>query len=446
MARLILLAEDFDARFETLCIQVFSKVDGKTYIPTSKSWDLGKDGRVIQISEADNPPLLAVSLRSDIQSKAEQDLARIHETTAPAECRMCFCEEITEHRRQEILKRLRKKYPNLKRLAVDGLTQLYPLLLAHPEPFEELYAAELLQLKRTLSTDSQSEKHHLDGLRIALTTQLTDDATLLRLAVSKNLILSELENFKPQTIATLSVNLSHKLHLPTTVHPEYLTEAIESLQAENLISRSGDCYSISDKGIRNLAESAAQASKSTLRGPNYFRESVADLIGEEIPEKDFARLWALLQDEMAAMFLNNGIHIMQAITGLLSKAEAAGNGTSELEAHIVTIRKKIIASGIGGSRAPLYARAIADVFTEPKSPALNWLRSLATIYISVCSLGLEPKSQKRIQECIKNLDLILDTDIAISYLCSGESNHPEVKRIVMLWLKLGGKVLLLRQF
>jgi hypothetical protein len=45
MAEDVLSGEIYAPRFEKLCSELFSLVDGIQYVTTSQSWDLGRDGR-----------------------------------------------------------------------------------------------------------------------------------------------------------------------------------------------------------------------------------------------------------------------------------------------------------------------------------------------------------------------------------------------------------------
>jgi len=74
MARTILENELSSHRFERFCVALFSEVDGVEYVPTSASWDLGRDGR--SVSARDDPALAVIccSLRDDVDEKARRDV------------------------------------------------------------------------------------------------------------------------------------------------------------------------------------------------------------------------------------------------------------------------------------------------------------------------------------------------------------------------------------
>lgn len=61
-------------RFEQFRIDLFSEYEGIDYVPTSTTWDLGRDGRTLRLERTNDTPFIACSLRSDVPVKAIEDL------------------------------------------------------------------------------------------------------------------------------------------------------------------------------------------------------------------------------------------------------------------------------------------------------------------------------------------------------------------------------------
>src|SRR4051794_4142913 len=76
MIHRILSEEASSTRFEDLCVELFTSVDGIEYVRTSRSWDLGQDGRASS-PRTNDAPSICCSLTSNLNAKAKSDLERI---------------------------------------------------------------------------------------------------------------------------------------------------------------------------------------------------------------------------------------------------------------------------------------------------------------------------------------------------------------------------------
>jgi hypothetical protein len=73
-------------------------------------------------------------------------------------------------------------------------------------------------------------------------------------------------------------------------------------------------------------------------------------------------------------------------------------------------------------------------------PTFEWCTDLCACYVTICSLGLDPAAQQAILARLRNIDLILDTDIVLSYLSEGENDHEAIETIVKGWRRIGGQI------
>ncbi len=156
MAEFILEKEDTSQRFERFCVDLFTEVDGVQYVPTSASWDLGRDGRPVSLHSA-NAPVLCASLRPDVDTKITKDVARLVETTNPKVLRFCSTQRITEYRRDEIVNLLHRKFHGIEEILVDGCTQLAVLAGRHPAHLHKWYRGELDNLRDTLLAPDEQQ-------------------------------------------------------------------------------------------------------------------------------------------------------------------------------------------------------------------------------------------------------------------------------------------------
>lgn len=85
--------------------------------------------------------------------------------------------------------------------------------------------------------------------------------------------------------------------------------------------------------------------------------------------------------------------------------------------------------------------AILDMLTERSSRAFDWFTKVAERFVILCSLGLEATSGEEVRQVIRSHEVILDSDIILSYLCDAETDHGKAKDLLSRWVQLGGRLL-----
>ena len=189
MAMAILQGEESYARFEDFCCELFSKVDGWEYVPTSRSYDMGSDGRNVGIRGGEVAPVICATLRVDVLDKAKEDAVKLGEKGRGLKAvRFCSTQHLTESVLENIKSMFEQHCPQVETIMADGLIQIGYLAAKHPECFEKYYLAELANLRSALAvSEVDSQKVQMTGMRIALTTQLGDDAHALHEDLQRNL-------------------------------------------------------------------------------------------------------------------------------------------------------------------------------------------------------------------------------------------------------------------
>ncbi|GAG56961.1 unnamed protein product, partial [marine sediment metagenome] len=182
-----------------------------------------------------------------------------------------------------------------------------------------------------------------------------------------------------------------------------------------------------------------EGTENLVNGQQLIRDTIYQLTGDDIESEEFSRVWPIVQDEMANMFLTNGIYVIQSIESIITN-ESKITEHNDLYEAIKLLAQKIAGLDIWGNRSSDILQAIKDLFNENDSDAYKWLAQLGTIYISLCSLGLEPTAQRQIEERLGDIDLILDTDIVLSFLSRGELHHEAINHIVKTWQKISGNI------
>ncbi|MFC1792819.1 hypothetical protein ACFL3Q_04460 [Planctomycetota bacterium] len=444
MARHILSTEKSPVRFEAFCCDLFSEIDSCQYVSTSWNYDQGRDGRTADLDSSRYLPVLSVSLRKDPKNKAEEDAKKIAGKPFPPKIvRFCVLQEdgkdVTEATLDKVKTIFYDSVDSIETVLADGILQISELAVQHPGCFEKYYLSELRNLKRALALDSaNSGKIEITGMRIALTTQFSDDANELRRDLLVNLVLSVLSSAN-QGIDGICKNVSDSLKLPRVVSPAYLLPILDELLQLNLIIEDTTVYGLTEQGKQEIERRTDEGAGNLINGQQLIRNTIHELTGDDPEPDSFSRVWRIVQDEIANMFLANGIYVIQSIESIMTN-ESKITDQSDLYEAIKSLAQKIADLGVWGNRADAVLQAIKDLFNENDSEAYKWLAQLGTIYISLCSLGLEPTAQRQIQEKLREIDLLLDTDVILSFLSRGESYHEAITHIVKTWQKISGNI------
>jgi len=437
LAKSILETEISPLRFEKFCIDLYAEFTGIELLPTSRSWDLGRDGRRTQ-REQGKEHFLCVSTSDKWESKVKSDIEKL-------KCGLGLVEEkiyliialnckISEFTCEGIKATVALLFPECEQIEVLYLSQLAKLSEEHPEIFIKHYRAELEDTKAMLeqSTVNTIETESV-GLRIALSTELQEDATVLRRDLMRYLILATLENDGKLNSSKIALQVSNLLHLGRSVGPTMLQAELERLlQLGHVNKEDKEVFYSTEKGKAALAERNKKGAERLLQGRKIFNEAISSLSGSELSTKEFDIIWKRIEEAIANVFYAKGLHI--------SRVLEAFAGEKTIPSYDANVRGIIESLGddMARSLTPHHSRdrirdfrqAIIDIFYGEDSCAFEWLSSLCVVYISLLSLGLEPSACSMVQEQLGKTILLLDTDVVLNYLCQGERYHNVTKLVL----------------
>lgn len=435
----ILERESYPTRFEELCIGLFLEIDQVEYVRTSVTYDFGRDGKSAALRSP--KPLICCGTGPDPISKARSDTIRILQGTSPKHLLFCFTDpHFTEHKAIQIEAAVRTLCQTVEIVRSYGGDQLAQLIVRFPKTFQRLYAGELADLQSALAMKSSTnDEIELTGLRIALTTQLSDDAQAFRRDIVRNLILTGLSFGTALGSQAIAKYLSDKLKLPRVVQVGWLQSELNNLAATNCILIEDNRYTITEKGKEELRQRTDRGSISLLDGQQKIKELVYELTGTALSELEFRQVWNVLQDSIVSMFMAHGASVVESIQ-LIAGGKSTLVDHPTLRDQINAVGNKISLMPGKGARASEIAQAIVDIFHERTSPAFEWLAQICDVFLQLCSLGLEPASQAIMIDRLQEVDLILDTDVVLSLLSAGEQNHAATMSIVEGWRKIGGRL------
>jgi len=444
MIKSILDTEDSPIRFEKFCIDLFSEIEGVEFVSTSRSWDLGRDGRTLSVLIDKSRPYLCATLEKDIDDKVRVDIERLSTTTEVKSLIYCTSQSISEQGFASIESIIREINPEIKSIQCAGQIQLATLSERHEDIFRKYYAAEISNIEKALfSTPDTVPKAKIIGLKLALLTHESDDAMVLRKELATRLVLDTLSDLKPRTPEQLASEITGILHLPRTISKDYINEIISILMDDGLISLIDNLVSLTDAGNTFISDLPEEASSKLMEGRAAIKDAIKKLSGHTLTDSQFDKLWNSFQDGITDLFHTHGLSIVKMIRSALAE-ETWKAEKSSLEIPLEEFADRVTATITELQQREEIRQAVIDMFIEKNTPAFEWLTQVCGIYVMMCTLGFETLSNKQITDTLSCYHLVPDSDVVLSLLCSGEDNHENVERILSGWKAIGGRLYMVR--
>lgn len=434
-----LLSTDSSAlRFEDLCNQLVSDEFGIRLLLTSRSWDLGRDGRSVSPGDV---AFLTASLRRDVDDKAVDDCRRLAQYLGKRQCTLYVCSavELSELACEAIRSQLAKHLPKASVIHVLGANHLAEIALRHVTTLERLYRAELDDVRRLLTSPAEEEvEAEAQALRLALMTAGSQESAELRIEMYRAAICSVLADGRPRTVGALARDVSHSFRLTRLLPQEVLQPVINILIADVEVERTADGLAITARGREVAGNVTDHATQTLLAGRQLIRKRIELAIGSTLSDGQFNGVWRHVQDAMSKAFYHRGQDLIASVAALM---DAQASGAPAAPFSFADALGEACASVSSNEQQREEIRvAIIDLFREPTGPAFDWLVQLCAGFVTVCSLGLEVQSGAKVAEILGRFVLVLDTDVTLSLLCEGEPDHPGVKAIHQRLKVLGGEM------
>lgn len=232
IAEIIIENEKNDYRFENFTREICEKHEGIDFVPTSQSWDRGRDARATSPGRGSHRNLICSTLNKDVNAKTDADLLRVTATSSPDRLIYCSSQKLSEEKIDEIALIIRRHIPSGS-LLVLGAIQLGVLAEKHPDIFEKHYRAEVQAIRNTiLSTPLSGDATTTRGLRLALIAFGSDEATALRHDILHNSVLEFFGDDKTHTVNEITETFSKDLGLPRPLRSELVSKVIASQARE----------------------------------------------------------------------------------------------------------------------------------------------------------------------------------------------------------------------
>ena len=441
IAEIIIENEKDDYHFENFTREVCEKHEG---IPPLclhlQSWDRGRDARATAPGRGSHRNLICATLNKDVNAKADADLLRVTATSSPDRLIYCSSQRLSEEKVDDIVKIIKRHVPSGSVLVLGGI-QLANLAEKYPEIFEKHYHAEVHTLRSTILTSSSEADAPTRGLRLALITFGSDEATILRHEILHTSVLEFFRDGEPHTVSDLTTVFSTDLGLPRSMRSDLMQRVVSLEDKDGAIRREGNSWIITEFGRQQLLATPVKAAANLLEGRQIVRERLEALIGKKISDQQYEQIWSRLVDFLSGLFYANGLAVICAVEQFLSGRRDTSSEDPNLRSLLTEGIKRTVAVISTTDLRESVALAILDMLTERSGAAFEWFSKVAERFVILCSLGLEGTSADEIRQVLRSHQVILDSDIILSYLCTGESDHRKSRDLLGWWLQLGGRLL-----
>jgi hypothetical protein len=443
----ILAMEENSRRFEAFCCDLIGALEGGIVVfPTSKSWDLGKDGRALLRNVE---VCVACGLEASVDSKALADIDRMGRYL-PENAKVYFCtpHKLSDYAKQKLESELRGKLnPNVG-IMVLSKAQLLAGVEREPAVLLKHYPAEYEDGIRTLSGTAEGPAVANHALRLSLSIASSQDSDDIRRQLYETLLLEALSP-GPKTAAQLGNALSALIGLGRSFPLDVILTAVEAAYEKGFVSKVGDLIAIAEPGAIVLSQRKVGAVVSLIEGRLLFREAIESELGQAIVDPHFERIWAEVRSTLSNAFYERGSEMVEVFTNLLEKSKASAEPEGEqvaygnddaLQPFIADLAVRVAATTSSEAQAEELSVAVRDIFTDPSTKIADWLSALCAKFVMLCSLGIEHQSGRAVAEALSRINIVLDTDVVLSLLCEGEVHHEAAKTIVSRWPYVGGRI------
>jgi len=438
VSQLVLEIESNAYRFECFCREAVSIIEGGAIIlSTSRSWDLGRDGVGTGTARG---VYVCVTLRDDVDGKALDDITRLMATT-PSIKRVYFCssKKLSENTLSLLEQQLATELDATFEIKCLGASQLLDTVTGSPGILERHYGGDLKAALKAISPD-QSDDGDLNGLHLALIAAAGDTSVKIRQDLYSGALLEVLNDGTPRTAVGCAKKIAERLHLARSISESALKPHLDRLVEDGSLSLQSNLYAITAPGVARWTALQTSAADHILKGRRAIRIAYETSLGENLSDPDFNKIFDILEDYLTAHFHRRGAAIVAEVAGLLDEPEQLELKLESQLSFLEELAQTIANTSQHPQRRQELQQATQDLFHDRTSLATEWLVRVCASYVACCALGLEQSVANALNRLISKTALILDTDVLLSLLGTGEPEHQGVETIVRLWRASGGRI------
>lgn len=435
----VLNTEGNSTRFEYFCNEVVSLLEGGAPIlSTSKSWDQQRDG--VGFGKAKGL-IVCTSLNDDPDHKALTDLEGLIEKAGPtrlvAQVFFCSSQPLSDYSEDNIQEALHEFIEHRLPVVCLGSGKLSQVANNNMEVFERYYAQEYREVIRVTEADP-TDSTELRGLRLALMSAAADNSQAIRDEVYSTALLEVLGDGSARTSAVLAKDVSDYMRLHRSIGTAVIAPHLRRLAEAGEVSL-GQQIQITASGYKLLESMRQNAVGRFVQMRKSIRDWIENAIGEKIIDDDFHRIWQAFEEKTSHYMQWRGETLVAEVASLLGEGSDSDQPTAQ--SMIDELAEAVGRTSAHSQRREELAQAIRDLFADREGPASEWLVRTAAHFVAACAMGLEQTSSAAVTKLFRRTRLLLDTDVVLTLLCEGETDHAAVSDLVSRWRRIGGKIL-----
>jgi hypothetical protein len=250
------------------------------------------------------------------------------------------------------------------------------------------------------------------------------------------MILLTLADRKRYEVRQLCEAISAELRLNRVVDESFIGPQLSQLVLKNFVSKDREHHVISELGSRAL-ELLIEAGRNEILDQkasfiNEFRQRVTSLSNDKL---NLDILWTRLTDALCRLLMDSGMRVVREILG-------STESLHEREATQTLLRDVALSAlpfGVPLKRAMEVANAVFSLLTQ-QTNFRRWLTDVASTFVSLCSLGLHPASQREMLARMENWLVVIDTHLVLSFICEAEHDHESVRKVLAAWTRLNRRI------
>ncbi len=435
----VMESDTFSERFERFCCSLIGKIEGVDVVPTSTTWDRGRDGRSVGGAV---DCLVATSLTNKVEQKVSDDFTKIEKNKISSR-KLYFCssQPLSEHRCDLLKQEIFKIVGTERDVDVLGSIQLSELSLNWKDVVSQYYGTELDDFYQSIMDNLGSESIDNENLslRLALCTKNHPNSKDIRKSMSEKIILQVLDD-KGKNISIIAKEVANKLRLNRSVHSSYVLSSLELMKESGLCKKNDNLWEITEKGKDERESEIQTAGNNLLEGEKIFFEDLEIRLGYSLDVNQKERIWKKFKDGLSLIFHTRGLEIIHFISDFLDEKLDGEEKTTRSKKVIEDLAKSIGNTSQLGQQSKELEDSILSIFTEQTSKSFEWLSGICSSFVALCTLGIEHSSGKKIKEMVSKIYLIFDTDIFLSMLCEAENFYNPIKDLKSRWMEIGGKI------
>ena len=439
------LAEDMifddsnDGRFEAFCNEIISQAHGLTVMATSRTADLGTDGRSLQLDALAPAVRIATSVRADFAKKFSEDAERILEKFA--NCTIVFCtnRRVTEKKLEQSRNELSTLMGEGFKIEILTCIQLADMAARFPAVFQRHYTVEMEEARQRIAQVAQEPVGVLQVqvARVVASEDGQDGAGRL-----VDALVSEALMRGPCTVNEIAAGLQKLLRLSRAFNSQQISDSIERLIADGKAECSDSRrFRLTPDGRTGNEEIRLRAAQDSERRIALLKRELVSRVGYTVDDGQVKQLWNRLCEELGELIARQGARLVHT----LEKFRASGEVDAlriHTAGHLSSVCSRAVSHFGRAEVKEEVADALAASLTESADLARDWLELLLSSWIAACQLGMVPEVSQQIQRPLRRLILALDTDVVLSVICEAEPDHANLSSLLGNWEAIGGRTLI----